>query len=67
MNFVKPFGNCRRTFISFVGIIGLLIFGYLKNIDVSTTVASMAIALAAANGTEKVMSAKFGKKEEPKA
>lgn len=59
-------GGCRRTFIALVSIIGMFIFGYLKDIDVSNTVASVAIALAAANGAESVMTNRSSKKKEPK-
>lgn len=49
-------GGCRRTFIALVSIVGLFIFGAMHKIDISATVASVAIALAAANGAEKVLS-----------
>ncbi len=59
-------GGCRRTFIALVSILGMFIFGYLKNIDVSNTVASVAIALAAANGAESVMTGRASKKKKDK-
>lgn len=54
-------GGCRRTFIALVSIIGMFIFGYLQKIDVSNTIASIAIALAATNGAQAVMATKFEK------
>lgn len=58
INLVKPFNNCRRTFIAFISIVGLFIFGYLRQIDISSTVASVAIALAAGNAAENVFISK---------
>lgn len=51
-------GGCRRTFTAVFTILGLFIFGYLQDIDISNTAASVAIALAAANGAENVFTAK---------
>jgi mannose/fructose/N-acetylgalactosamine-specific phosphotransferase system component IID len=62
----KLTGGCRRTFIALVSILGLFVFGTLQNVDVSATVASIAIALAAANGAEKVMSRRKETEKEDK-
>jgi uncharacterized protein YqhQ len=56
-------GGCRRTFIALVSIVGMFVFGLIQKIDVTNTVASVAIALAAANGAENVMTARKKKKE----
>lgn len=59
-------GGCRRTFIALLSITGLFIFGYTQDLDISNTVASIAIALAAANGAESVMIDKASKKKKAK-
>lgn len=63
MNLAAITGGCRRTFIALISVVGLFVFGALQDVDVSSTVASITIALAAANGAEKV----FREKEQKKA
>lgn len=68
MNLLSLTGGCRRTFISLVSIVGLLVFGYIQDVDTSNTIASIAIALAAANGAESVFRTqkkKNGKEDAP--
>lgn len=65
-NLTNLTGGCRRTFIAFTAVVGMFIFGYLKSIDVTNTVASIAIALAATNGTQSVLNTKFGKEAKSK-
>ena len=43
----------RRAFIGFVSIVALTIIGVCKGIDVSNAIASVAIAVAAANAVDK--------------
>lgn len=60
MNLLNMTGGCRRTMIALVTIVGSFVFGVIMKIDVSNTVASIAIALAATNGAESAFKSKAG-------
>lgn len=46
---MKKILQCRRTFISFVGIICLLVLGLCKNYDVALAITGIVTALCSAN------------------
>lgn len=50
---LKPFNGCRRTAIAFYTISVLAALGFVQEIDVAGSIASVAIALATVNGIEK--------------
>lgn len=50
---LKPFNGCRRTAIAFYTITLLAILGFVNDVEVANSIASVAIALAAVNGVEK--------------
>lgn len=50
---MKQVISCRRTFISLVAILALLILGLAKGADVALSIASVAAAICAANAAEK--------------
>lgn len=50
---LKPFNGCRRTAIAFYTISILAALGFVKDVDVAGSIASVAIALATVNGIEK--------------
>ena len=50
---LTPFNGCRRTAIAFYTITILAILGFVNDMDVANSIASVAIALAAVNGVEK--------------
>ena len=59
---MKYVWECRRTFISVLGILCLLALGLVQDMDVATAIATVAVGVAAANAGE----AAFKKREEPK-
>lgn len=48
----------RRLFLAVFGIICLMILGYFKAADVAASIATICLAVAGANATEKVFIAK---------
>lgn len=58
---MKKIFQCRRTFISFVGIISLTLLGLYKGIDTSMAIAGICAALSGANGAEGAFRSKFSK------
>ncbi len=44
--------NCRRTFITFVGLAGLLALGLINNVDTSMAMSTAIAALCGANSWE---------------
>lgn len=50
---LKPFNGCRRTAIAFYTISILASLGFVNDVDVAGSIASVAIALATVNGIEK--------------
>jgi len=62
---LTPFNGCRRTAIAFYTITILAILGFVNDVDVANSIASVAIALAAVNGVEKAYKEpRMQKKEE---
>lgn len=61
---LKPFNGCRRTAIAFYTISILASLGFINDIDVAGSIASVAIALATVNGIEKAYKEPRMSKEE---
>lgn len=55
---MKTFWYSRRSFVAGISVLSLLILGLVKNVDVSTALASIAIAIGASNAAEGIISAK---------
>lgn len=53
---------CRRTFIAVISITALLVLGW-RGMDVSTSIAVIAVGLAGANAGEAAMKTKFQTRE----
>lgn len=51
---MKSFMTSRRTFVAALSVVSLLILGLVKNVDVSTALASIAIAIGASNAAESI-------------
>lgn len=61
---LKPFNGCRRTAIAFYTISILASLGFVNDVDVAGSIASVAIALATVNGIEKAYKEPRMNKEE---
>jgi hypothetical protein len=51
-NTVKKIFSCRRTFITFIGIVALLSLGLINGIDTSMAIATAVGAICGANSWE---------------
>lgn len=51
---MKKVWTCRRTFVCTLATILIFVLGMVKNIDVTTVLASIALGLGATNAAENV-------------
>jgi hypothetical protein len=57
---MKYVWTCRRTFLAVLGMLGLFVLGLVNGSDVASSIAAVAIGLAAANAGEAVGSKRVG-------
>lgn len=50
--------NCRRTFIAFWGMTGLIVLGMTRTIDPCSHIVAIVVAIAGANAAQAVMEKK---------
>lgn len=55
---IKALLACRRTLVAIYAITCLTILGYFKAADVAASIATVALAIAAANASQSIMEKK---------